>query len=117
MITHLPVMAGEVLEVLNARTGGVYVDATLGLGGHAEEILKRIGPEGRLIGIDRDEEALRMARDRLSDRRVIFIKGNFSRLKALLAEAGINKADGLLFDFGVSMLQFKDMSRGFSFSS
>lgn len=110
-------MAREVLEVFNARTGGVYVDATLGLGGHAEEILKRIGPEGRLIGIDRDEEALRMARDRLSDRRVIFIKGNFSRLKALLAEVGINKADGLLFDFGVSMLQFKDMSRGFSFSS
>lgn len=110
-------MAQEVLSVLNVGRGGVYVDATLGLGGHAEEILKRIGPEGRLIGIDRDEVALSMARDRLSDKRVTFIKGNFSCLKALLAGADIDKADGLLFDFGVSMLQFKDMKRGFSFNS
>lgn len=117
MITHIPVMALEVLSVLNVGRGGVYVDATLGLGGHAEEILKQIGPEGRLIGIDRDEVALSMARDRLPDKRVTFIKGNFSCLKALLAGAGIDKADGLLFDFGVSMLQFKDMNRGFSFNS
>lgn len=117
MIKHLPVMAREVVEVLNPRLKGVYVDATVGLGGHAEEILKLIGPEGRLIGIDRDDEALRTAGERLSDKRVVLMKGSFSNLGDLLVSIGINEADGILFDFGVSMMQFKDYGRGFSFNS
>lgn len=117
MIKHLPVMAREVVEVLNPGLKGVYVDATVGLGGHAEEILKLIGPEGKLIGIDRDDEALRTAGERLSDKRVVLIKGSFSNLGDLLVGIGINEADGILFDFGVSMMQLKDYGRGFSFNS
>jgi len=117
MIMHIPVMVKEALEVLDLRQGGIYVDATVGLGGHAAEILKLIGERGRLIGIDRDEEALRIAKERLADERVLLMKGRFSMMRDLLNEAGIKEVDGVLFDFGVSMMQFKDMHRGFSFIS
>ncbi len=117
MIAHLPVMAREVVEMLNVSPGGTYVDATVGLGGHAGRILALMNAEGRLIGIDRDEDALTLARERLTDSRVILRKGRFSELKDLLDEAGVGKVDGVLFDFGVSMMQFKDMARGFSFTS
>lgn len=110
-------MVREALEVLDPRQGGIYVDATVGLGGHAAEILKLIGEGGRLIGIDRDDEALKIARERLADERVILMKGRFSMLRDLLIGAGIKGVDGVLFDFGVSMMQFKDMHRGFSFIS
>ncbi len=110
-------MVREALEVLDPRQGGIYVDATVGLGGHAAEILKLIGEGGRLIGIDRDDEALKIARERLADERVILMKGRFSMLRDLLIGAGIEGVDGVLFDFGVSMMQFKDMHRGFSFIS
>ncbi|GAB4414703.1 MAG: 16S rRNA (cytosine(1402)-N(4))-methyltransferase RsmH [Thermodesulfovibrionales bacterium] len=103
--------------MLDPRQGGVYVDATVGLGGHAAEILKLIGAGGRLIGIDRDNEALKIAKERLADERVILQKGRFSMLRDLLNEAGIKEVDGVLFDFGVSMMQFKDLGRGFSFIS
>ena len=105
------------MGVLNPRSGGIYVDATVGTGGHSEEILKFISSEGRLIGIDRDIEALKMAQKRLSDRRVILKRGNFSDMKSLLSEHGIFEVDGILFDLGVSMLQLKDSERGFSFTS
>lgn len=117
MTVHLPVMVREVVEMLNIRPGGTYVDATVGLGGHAEEILKLLSSEGKLIGIDRDEEALKMAKERLTDERVILKKGRFSDLKDLLISVGTAEVDGILFDFGVSMMQFKDTGRGFSFSS
>lgn len=110
-------MVMEVAELLNIRSGGTYVDATIGLGGHAGEILKCLGSEGRLIGIDRDEEALRGAKERLNDDRVILKKGRFSKMKEILQSANIGTVDGILFDFGVSMMQFKDLGRGFSFSS
>lgn len=110
-------MVREALEVLDPREGGIYVDATVGLGGHAAEILKLIGEGGRLIGIDRDDEALKIARERLADERVILMKGRFSMLRDLLIGAGLEGVDGVLFDFGVSMMQFKDMHRGFSFIS
>lgn len=117
MIVHLPVMVREVVEMLNIRPGGTYVDATVGLGGHAEEILKLLSSEGKLIGVDRDEEALKMAKERLTDDRVLLKKGRFSDLKDLLISVGTTEADGILFDFGVSMMQFKEPGRGFSFNS
>jgi 16S rRNA (cytosine1402-N4)-methyltransferase len=117
MIAHLPVMVREVVELLDIHPEGVYVDATIGLGGHAGEILKLLGPEGRLIGIDRDEEALKIAQARVHDTRVTLRKGCFSDLSQTLMSIGARELDGILFDFGVSMMQFRDMSRGFSFSS
>jgi 16S rRNA (cytosine1402-N4)-methyltransferase len=96
---------------------GVYVDATVGLGGHAEEILKLIGSEGRLVGIDRDDDALKEAGKRLSGKGVILKKGSFSDMESLLHAEGLTEVDAILFDLGVSMLQLKDVDRGFSFLS
>jgi 16S rRNA (cytosine1402-N4)-methyltransferase len=110
-------MLSEAVGVLNPRSGGIYVDATVGTGGHSEEILKFISSEGRLIGIDRDIEALKMAQKRLSDKRVILKRGNFSDMKNLLSEHGIFEVDGILFDLGISVLQLKNPERGFSFTS
>lgn len=115
-VVHLPVMLREVIEVLKPMDGGIYVDATIGLGGHAEEILKHIG-KGCLIGIDRDEAAVNIAMQRLSDKRVIYKNGRFSELSRLVAEAGISKVNGVLFDLGTSMLHLKSPERGFSFLS
>jgi len=117
MIVHLPVMVREVVEMLNIRPGGTYVDATVGLGGHAEEILKLLGSEGRFIGMDRDDEALKMSGQRLGNHRVVLEKGTFSGLKGVMTALGTHEVDGILFDFGVSMMQFKDPERGFSFST
>lgn len=117
MVVHLPVMVREVVEMLTIRPGGTYVDATVGLGGHAEEILKLLGPEGRFIGTDRDDEALKMARERLGNHRVLLKKATFSGLEGVMVSLGIHEVDGILFDFGVSMMQFKEPGRGFSFST
>ena len=103
--------------MLNPRQSGIYVDATVGLGGHAEKIADFIGAEGKLIGIDRDHHALQLAKQRLSDRRVLLRQGNFADIESILAADGIREVDGILFDLGVSMLQFKDPQRGFSFRS
>jgi 16S rRNA (cytosine1402-N4)-methyltransferase len=110
-------MVKEVIKVLNPIPGGTYVDATIGPGGHSEVILKLIGTRGKLIGIDRDNEALRAAQKRLSDKRVILKKGNFSDMEKLLGEDGITEVDGILFDLGLSMIQLKDPDRGLSFTS
>ena len=110
-------MVREVVEMLNIRPGGTYVDATVGLGGHAEEILKLLGSEGKFFGMDRDDEALIMARQRLGNHRVVLKKGAFSGLKGVMMSLGVHEVDGILFDFGVSMMQFKDPERGFSFST
>lgn len=116
-IIHLPVMVKEVIKVLNPIPGGTYVDATIGPGGHSEEILNLIGAGGKLIGIDRDNEALRTAQKRLSGKKVILKKGNFSDMENLLSEDGITEVDGILFDLGLSMIQLKDPGRGLSFTS
>ena len=110
-------MVKEVIKVLNPIPGGTYVDATIGPGGHSEVILELIGTRGKLIGIDRDNEALRAAQKRLSDKRVILKKGNFSDMEKLLGEDGITEVDGILFDLGLSMIQLKDPDRGLSFTS
>ena len=112
---HYPAMAGEVLSHLDVKEEGIYVDATVGLGGHSELILERLGPVGRLICIDRDERALEIARRRLDDKRCEFIHSRFSEMADVLAAYG--GVDGVLLDFGVSMMQLKDKERGFSFDS
>lgn len=114
---HTPVMVEEVIQLLNIKKDGVYVDATLGCGGHSLEILNRLSPNGILIGLDRDERAIECAKEFINDRRAILKKANFSQLKEALYEIGVEKVDGILFDLGISMLQIKDLSRGFSFYS
>lgn len=114
---HIPVLLRETMEMLNVRGNGIYVDATVGLGGHAREILSKIGAGGVLVGLDRDDKALQHSSAFLGDDRAHLCKGNFSEIEGILADLNIREADGVLFDLGVSMFQLKDHSRGFSFSS
>jgi len=116
-MVHVPVLLEETLYWLAPRPGGIYVDATLGGGGHAEAILERIGPEGRLIGIDRDDAAIEVATRRLArfGETVVIVRESFAAIKEVLAAQGLRQVDGVLFDLGVSSLQLEDRSRGFSF--
>ncbi len=116
---HLPVMREKVLEILQCKPGGHFVDATLGLGGHAWAILERIQPGGLLIGLDRDKESLEKARLHLrsfSDS-VRLLHENFKNLPLVLNNLGIQPIDGILVDLGVSSYQLLDPERGFSFQS
>ncbi len=118
-ILHRPVLLEEVLEFLNVRPDGTYIDATLASGGHAEEVLKILAQgRGKLLGIDRDPAALALARERLRafEERLIVMRGNFAEMDALHASSGLPPADGILADLGVSSLQLEDASRGFSFN-
>jgi len=113
---HEPVLQEEVLRLLDPRPGGVVVDATLGSGGHAVEILKRIGKGGRLIGIDQDPEALRRCRERLKAfSRVEFFQENFSNLDLILHHLNLEAVDAVLMDVGFSAEQLETADRGFSF--
>jgi len=114
---HVSVLRDETLEFLNLRPGCVVVDATVGLGGHSKEILKRILPGGKLVAIDQDEKALETAKKNLAEYKdhVQFLHGNFSDLVSLLKNAGVDSADALLMDLGVSSYQLSDPGRGFSF--
>ena len=116
---HVPIMVREVTELLEPDRGGVFVDGTLGGGGHSEAILKLLPETGRLIGIDRDETALAAASARLAPFRDRFtaIHGNFFRMKPLLLQKGIAAADGILLDLGVSSYQLDEPSRGFSYKA
>jgi 16S rRNA (cytosine1402-N4)-methyltransferase len=120
---HVPVLFQEAIDFLRVRSSGTYVDCTLGLGGHAEGVLRRLGPGGRLIGFDRDPEALEIARARLkrvTDEmgsqapEVILIGEAFSSIEAHVKPGTV---DGLLADFGVSSMQFDQAHRGFSFQA
>lgn len=115
--SHVPVLLDEVLAYLAPRPGAVIVDATLGEGGHAEAILKRIAPAGRLIGLDRDGDAVLRSEDRLRPfgQNVIVRQANFAMLASALDEAGVGYVDGVLFDLGVSSRQLFEPERGFSF--
>ena len=116
---HTAVMLNEVLDYLNLSPGKIIVDATIGTAGHSEEILKRISPGGRLIGIDRDEESLAVCRQRLSGYSPAyeFVHGNFIDLDSILGGLNIKKVDGILFDLGISSFQLEDPLRGFSFQN
>jgi len=111
---HVPVLLQEVVELLAPERGGFYVDATVGAGGHAEAILER-GPTARLLGLDRDAEALDAARRRLArfGDRVVLVEANFGDLDEALT--GHPAPDGVLADLGVSSMQLDEARRGFSF--
>jgi 16S rRNA (cytosine1402-N4)-methyltransferase len=112
-------MVEETIHFLSCKPGGIYVDGTVGGGGHAVEILRKSEPSGILIGIDRDEEALTASEKTLKffgDRKFL-IKGNFAGMKEILGGVGINHVDGILLDLGVSSHQFDTAERGFSFTS
>ena len=113
---HYSVLLRESIDALNIRPDGVYVDGTLGLGGHSEQIAKRL-TTGRLIAVDRDQTALERAGERLAPYagRITFVHGNFRDLPRLLSENGAEKVDGMLFDLGVSSPQLDEAERGFSY--
>ncbi len=115
---HAPVLLEECIAGLNIRPEGVYVDGTLGFAGHSFEIAKRL-TAGRLIGIDRDDAALKAAGERLAPfgDRVTLVKSNFDRVGEILDELGVEAADGMLFDLGVSSPQLDEAERGFSYRS
>ena len=117
MADHVPVLLEEVLETMAVRDDGRYLDGTYGRGGHAGAILGRLGPEGRLLVIDRDPEAVAEARLCIGeDPRVRVMQGNFAEMQALAADAGqSDKYDGILLDLGVSSPQLDEAERGFSF--
>ncbi|MBU2026983.1 MAG: 16S rRNA (cytosine(1402)-N(4))-methyltransferase RsmH [Proteobacteria bacterium] len=115
---HKPVMVGEVVASLRCRAGTIYVDGTVGGGGHAEAILENTAPDGLLIGIDADGDAIREAGIRLAsfgDRKIL-VKGNFADMETILAGMNIGKVDGILLDLGVSSHQLDTADRGFSFT-
>ena len=116
MPEHKSVLLDECIEALNIRPDGIYVDGTLGLGGHSLEIVRRLG-KGRLIAIDQDETAIARSRERLApwQDRITFVHGNFRDLGTILDGAGVDRADGMLFDLGVSSPQLDEAERGFSY--
>lgn len=114
---HQPVMVSEVVEFLSAGKGGVFLDCTLGLGGHAEAILNASSPDGFVIGIDCDEEALKIARKNLQrfGDRFTGVYGNFKEADKIVKKLNVNMVDGILLDLGLSSFQLADSERGFSF--
>ena len=115
--SHVSVLLRECIEHLNIKPDGIYVDCTAGGGGHSLEIVKRLTDGGRLIAIDRDEDALRAAGARLADYadRVTFVHSNYAALQSVLADLGISQVDGVLADLGVSSYQLDTAERGFSY--
>jgi 16S rRNA (cytosine1402-N4)-methyltransferase len=111
---HTPVLARESIDALAVRPDGIYVDATFGRGGHSRLILERLGPQGRLVALDRDPDAAAAAAA-VKDPRFTFVQTNFAHLARALDDAGVRAAQGMLFDLGVSSPQLEDAARGFSF--
>ncbi len=112
--THIPILAPEIAQLLLQRLDGVYVDGTLGLGGHTRFFLSRLSPQARVIGFDKDEEALAMARERVNDTRLTAVHASYTQAPQVLADLGLDGADGALFDLGLSSYQLDNPARGFS---
>lgn len=114
---HTPVLLDQCIENLNIRPDGIYVDGTLGGGGHSFHICERLSEQGMLIGIDRDRDALEAAEKRLREFscRKYFVQSNYADIRTVLAEKGIEKIDGALLDIGVSSFQLDNAERGFSY--
>ncbi|MBN1548431.1 MAG: 16S rRNA (cytosine(1402)-N(4))-methyltransferase RsmH [Syntrophaceae bacterium] len=116
---HTPVLLEEAIASLRCRPGGIFVDGTVGGGGHARRILEKTGPDGLLIGLDRDDDALRESENNLASfgTRKILRKANFSQISEILTDLGISEVDGILLDLGVSSHQLDTPNRGFSFAA
>lgn len=114
---HIPVLLDEILEIMHPQQGEIFVDCTLGGGGHSREIAQRIVPGGYLIGIDQDVNALAAARQSLQDYRenIIFVHSNYANLEEILTRYSPQGIDGILFDLGVSSHQLDEKERGFSY--
>lgn len=114
---HYSVLLEETIENLNIRQDGIYADGTLGGGGHALEVVKRLSDKGRFFGIDQDDAAIEAAGKRLSEyeNRITLIRSNYCNMQAALAEYGVNKVDGIVLDLGVSSYQLDTEERGFSY--
>ena len=117
--SHIPVLLNETLAHLLPERGGIFIDGTLGGGGHAEAVLSRLPETGRLIGIDRDWEAVHAAGERLASYagRFTALHGNFFDMRTLLSQIGIDRVDGILLDLGVSSHQLDTQGRGFSYKT
>jgi 16S rRNA (cytosine1402-N4)-methyltransferase len=117
--SHNPVLTKEIMSFLNPAPGQIIVDATIGGAGHSEQILQKIIPGGTLIGIDRDEETLRLASERLKPFEGSFklINKNFKHLKETLKDIGVEKVNGIIFDLGISSIQMEARQRGFGIKS
>lgn len=116
MFKHISVLLNETIESLNIKPDGIYVDGTLGGGGHASEVLKRLNDNGLLIGIDQDEDAIKACKDKFKDiKNIKIVKNNFSNIKEILSELNIKEIDGIYLDLGVSSFQFDTKERGFSY--
>jgi 16S rRNA (cytosine1402-N4)-methyltransferase len=115
--SHVSVLLNETIEQLNIRPDGIYVDGTLGGGGHAYEVCRRLSEKGRFIGIDQDADAIRAASQRLSEfgDRVTIIRSNYCNMKSELYKLGIRKVDGIVLDLGVSSYQLDAAERGFTY--
>ncbi|HQI16587.1 MAG TPA: 16S rRNA (cytosine(1402)-N(4))-methyltransferase RsmH [Bacillota bacterium] len=114
---HTPVLLNETLEYLDPKPGGVYIDGTLGGAGHSSEIIKRIVPGGKLLGIDQDSNAIDAAKRRLEAYKdnVVIVRDNFRNIKAIALQKGFKEVDGILLDIGVSSHQLDEKERGFSY--
>ena len=113
---HKSVLLDECIEGLNIKPNGIYVDGTLGGAGHSSEIIKKLSDQGKLIGIDRDDEALKAAKERLKEySNVTYYHGNHDDIKEILEDLNIEKVDGILLDLGVSSYQLDERNRGFSY--
>lgn len=112
---HVSVLLHETVDSLNVKPDGIYVDCTLGGAGHTSLILSKLGEKGRVIGIDRDDDALRNAAEKINDKRLITVKDNFENLKYAVESAGFDKVDGIIMDLGVSSHQLDVAERGFSY--
>ena len=116
---HVSVLLNETIDGLNINPDGIFVDGTLGGGGHSYEICKRLSDKGRLIGIDQDGEALEAARERLKEfeDKITLVRSNYCEIETIIKDLGIEKVDGIVLDLGVSSYQLDNLERGFSYKS
>lgn len=114
---HISILLKETMEYLNLKPEGIYIDGTLGGGGHTYEICKRISDQARVIGIDQDEDAIKAAKDRLKEfgNKITIVQSNYSEIQSVMTQLNIEKADGILLDLGVSSYQLDTIERGFSY--
>ena len=116
-LNHIPVMTSEVLDFLNVKKDGVYIDGTIGLGGHTYEILSRLSSKGKVIGLDRDTDALEISTKRLASfkKQISLHHTSYHHISTIMKLNNISKVDGILLDLGLSSMQLNTKNRGFSF--